>query len=112
MTTVNASASSSKVNLWKRAGRRTRLSFPADIAAYPNSVNALNPGTNDDVRTPEKLIDGHNDDTDGSHSWIAPILPNAVRRSLLVASTSELLSRSLLRSIDSSSSSIDPHRSR
>ena len=49
-----------------------------DIAAYPHSVNALNPGTDDDVRTPDKLIDGENDDIDGSHSWIAPILPNVV----------------------------------
>jgi len=39
----------------------------------------LNPGSDNDVRTPDKLIDGQNDDVDGSHSWIAPILPNVVR---------------------------------
>jgi hypothetical protein len=50
-----------------------------DIAACPHSVNTLNPGTDNDVRTPDKLIDGENDDLDGSHSWIAPILPNVVR---------------------------------
>jgi hypothetical protein len=49
-----------------------------DIAAYPHSVNTLKPGTDEDVRTPDKLIDGENDDIDGSHSWIAPILPNVV----------------------------------
>ncbi len=50
-----------------------------DIAACPHSVNTLNPGMDNDVRTPDKLIDGENDDMDGSHSWIAPILPNVVR---------------------------------
>ncbi len=49
-----------------------------DIAAYPHSVNSLNPGTDDDVRTPDKLIDGENDEIDGTHCWIAPILPNFV----------------------------------
>jgi hypothetical protein len=33
----------------------------------------------DDDRTPEKLIDGENDEIDGTHCWIAPILPNVVR---------------------------------
>jgi len=42
-------------------------------------VNSLNPESEDD-RTPEKLIDGENDEIDGSHCWIAPILPNIVRR--------------------------------
>ncbi len=49
-----------------------------DIAACPHSVNTLNPGTDDDVRTPDKLIDGENEDIDGTHSWVAPILPNVV----------------------------------
>ncbi|UJR14999.1 hypothetical protein I4U23_001976 [Adineta vaga] len=55
-----------------------------NIAAYPHSVNALNPGTDDDVRTPDKLIDGENDDIDGSHSWIAPILPNVINRVFVI----------------------------
>lgn len=54
-----------------------------DIAAYPQSVNSLNSGESDDIRTPDKLIDGENDQTDGTHCWIAPILPNVVRKSLL-----------------------------
>ncbi|CAF1052117.1 unnamed protein product [Adineta ricciae] len=55
-----------------------------NIAAYPHSVNALNPGTDDDVRTPDKLIDGENDDVNGSHSWIAPILPNIINRVFVI----------------------------
>ncbi|CAF0889439.1 unnamed protein product [Adineta steineri] len=55
-----------------------------NIAAYPHSVNTLNPGTDDDVRTPDKLIDGENDDIDGSHSWIAPILPNVINRVFVI----------------------------
>ncbi|CAF0905057.1 unnamed protein product [Adineta steineri] len=55
-----------------------------NIAAYPHSVNTLNPGTDDDVRTPDKLIDGENDDVDGSHSWIAPILPNVINRVFVI----------------------------
>lgn len=31
-----------------------------------------------DVRTPDKLIDGANDTMDGGHMWLAPILPNIV----------------------------------
>ena len=52
-----------------------------DISAYPQSVNTLHQDTDeDDVRTPEKLIDGENDEIDGTHCWIAPILPNVVSR--------------------------------
>jgi hypothetical protein len=54
--------------------------FLIDISAYPHSINSLNPGTDDDVRTPDKLIDGENDEIDGTHCWIAPILPNVVCR--------------------------------
>ena len=50
----------------------------ADIAAYPESINVLSDITND-VRTPDKLIDGVNDTVDGQHMWLAPILPNIVR---------------------------------
>ena len=49
-----------------------------DIAAYPHSVNSLDLDTNDDVRTPDKLIDGENDEIDGTHCWIAPILSKFV----------------------------------
>jgi len=40
-------------------------------------VNILKSNKND-IRTPENLIDGINDTTDGSHMWLAPILPSEV----------------------------------
>ncbi|KAL3876809.1 hypothetical protein ACJMK2_034603 [Sinanodonta woodiana] len=51
----------------------------SNISAYPDSVNVLDNVTND-VRTPDKLIDGCNDSTEGNHSWLAPILPNILNR--------------------------------
>ncbi|KAK2174808.1 hypothetical protein NP493_776g01043 [Ridgeia piscesae] len=50
-----------------------------DIAAYPDSVNVLETVQND-VRTPDKLIDGVSDTTDGCHMWLAPILPGILNR--------------------------------
>ncbi|XP_052071709.1 katanin-interacting protein-like [Mytilus californianus] len=50
-----------------------------NISAYPDSVNVLD-GTSNDVRTPDKLIDGFNDTLDGTHMWVAPILPGIVNR--------------------------------
>ncbi len=35
-------------------------------------------GVTDDIRTPDKLIDGVNDTHDGRHMWLAPILPYTV----------------------------------
>ncbi|KAK2147660.1 hypothetical protein LSH36_543g06017 [Paralvinella palmiformis] len=46
-----------------------------NISAYPESVNVLE-GMENDTRTPDKLIDGENDTTDGRHMWLAPVLPN------------------------------------
>jgi len=48
-----------------------------DISAYPESVNVLE-GMENDTRTPDKLIDGENDTTDGRHMWLTPVLPNIV----------------------------------
>ncbi|KAM6166717.1 katanin-interacting protein [Erethizon dorsatum] len=50
-----------------------------DIAAFPDSVNALE-GVSGDLRTPDKLIDQVNDTSDGRHMWLAPILPGLVNR--------------------------------
>ncbi|NXO02859.1 K0556 protein, partial [Rhinopomastus cyanomelas] len=50
-----------------------------NIAAFPDSVNILE-DVSGDVRTPDKLIDGVNDTTDGRHMWLAPILPGLVNR--------------------------------
>lgn len=35
-------------------------------------------GVSGDVRTPDKLIDGVFDTADGTHMWLAPILPGVV----------------------------------
>ncbi|XP_033213105.1 protein KIAA0556-like isoform X2 [Belonocnema kinseyi] len=48
-----------------------------NIAAYPESVNIIE-GIDNDVRTPDKLIDSVNNSRDGQHSWLAPILPEQV----------------------------------
>ncbi|XP_061197501.1 katanin-interacting protein-like [Saccostrea echinata] len=50
-----------------------------NIAAYPDSVNVL-ANVQNDVRTPDKLIDGVNSTTDGRHMWLAPILPTTLNR--------------------------------
>ena len=49
----------------------------SDISAFPESVNMLE-NMAGDVRTPDKLIDGINDTTEGGHMWLAPIIPNMV----------------------------------
>ncbi|KAL8620866.1 hypothetical protein ACOMHN_047037 [Nucella lapillus] len=51
----------------------------SNISAHPNSVNVLEQIQND-VRTPDKLIDGENDTMDGRHMWLAPILPSMLNR--------------------------------
>lgn len=53
------------------------ITFIVDVNAYPHSVNVLE-GVDNDVRTPDKLIDGVNDTMDGCHMWLAPILPGQV----------------------------------
>ncbi|NXO53466.1 K0556 protein, partial [Aramus guarauna] len=50
-----------------------------NIAAFPDSVNILE-DVSGDIRTPDKLIDGVNDTTDGRHMWLAPVLPGLVNR--------------------------------
>lgn len=50
-----------------------------DVTANPESVNILE-GITNDARTPDKLIDGINDSTDGRHMWLAPVLPLTINR--------------------------------
>lgn len=81
MKTAIVSFSLLKVDSRRFNAKESRdCSLFSDIAAHPHSINTLDPNATDDVRTPDKLIDGENDDIDGKHSWIAPILPNLVRR--------------------------------
>ncbi|XP_045051269.2 katanin-interacting protein isoform X3 [Desmodus rotundus] len=70
------------LELYDERGERIPLSessASSDIAAFPDSVNALE-GVCGDVRTPDKLIDQVNDTSDGRHMWLAPILPGLVNR--------------------------------
>uniref|UniRef100_H2YAI6 KATNIP domain-containing protein n=1 Tax=Ciona savignyi TaxID=51511 RepID=H2YAI6_CIOSA len=48
-----------------------------EIAAFPSSVNILDQSL-DDVRTPDKLINGINDTLDGRNMWLSPVLPGQV----------------------------------
>ncbi|KAI4456777.1 hypothetical protein MML48_8g00013990 [Holotrichia oblita] len=55
----------------------------SNICAYPESVNVL-PDVAGDIRTPDKLIDGSNEDKTGAHSWLAPILPKCLNKIFIV----------------------------
>uniref|UniRef100_A0A1B6E268 KATNIP domain-containing protein n=1 Tax=Clastoptera arizonana TaxID=38151 RepID=A0A1B6E268_9HEMI len=57
-----------------------------NISAHPFSINILDDIDND-VRTPDKLIDGINDTTDGRHMWLAPILPGEINRVYILFNT-------------------------
>ena len=74
-------------------------------------MNSLNSGTADDIRTPDKLVDGENDEIDGTHCWIAPILANFVRIKNFVEMNSkyEKNTQITLRSIEYLLFSIDQH---
>ncbi|XP_067133505.1 katanin-interacting protein-like isoform X3 [Centruroides vittatus] len=63
-------------------GRKISLT-ESNIAAYPDSINILK-DVNNDVRTPDKLIDGINDTLDGRHMWLAPILPGVLTRVYII----------------------------
>ncbi|CAB3234277.1 unnamed protein product [Arctia plantaginis] len=55
-----------------------------NVCAHPASVNVLDARAQD-VRTPDKLIDGHNARVgDGAHSWLAPVLPHTLNRVFFV----------------------------
>lgn len=63
-----------------------------DIAAFPDSVNAL-PDIGGDLRTPDKLVDGVCDTQDGRHMWLAPILPNIINSVFVVFDEPRTISR-------------------
>ncbi|XP_018566362.1 protein KIAA0556-like [Anoplophora glabripennis] len=54
-----------------------------NICAYPESVNTL-PNVSGDIRTPDKLVDGINEDISGGHSWLSPIIPKNLNRIYIV----------------------------
>lgn len=70
------------LELFNQYGKKILLD-EQNICAYPESVNSL-PELVGDVRTPNKLIDGINNDFTGSHSWLAPIIPKHLNRIYVV----------------------------
>lgn len=64
------------IQLFDPSGNEIHLT-EKEIAAFPSSVNILGQVV-DDVRTPDKLIDGVHDTKDGHHMWLAPILPGQI----------------------------------
>ncbi|KAJ1527608.1 hypothetical protein ONE63_007571 [Megalurothrips usitatus] len=73
------------IELYDAEGYRISLGYQ-NIAAHPESVNIL-VGSERDVRTPEKLVDGVNDTLDGRHMWLAPILPGKINRVYIMFET-------------------------
>ncbi|XP_063994745.1 katanin-interacting protein-like isoform X1 [Diachasmimorpha longicaudata] len=63
-----------------------------NVAAYPESVNIIE-GIENDIRTPDKLVDGVNDSADGQHSWLAPILPGEINRVYVIFDHPRAVSR-------------------
>ncbi|XP_064073614.1 katanin-interacting protein-like [Vanessa tameamea] len=56
----------------------------SNVCAQPASVNVL-AGSARDVRTPARLVDGHNARADlAQHSWLAPLLPRTLNRVFFV----------------------------
>ncbi|KYM94774.1 hypothetical protein ALC62_14369 [Cyphomyrmex costatus] len=70
------------IQLYDNYGNEIKLTAD-NVAAFPESVNIIE-GIDNDIRTPDKLIDGINDTQDGRHAWLAPILPGQTNRVYLI----------------------------
>lgn len=70
------------IEMYDAEGRKILLTED-NIAAYPESVNVLE-GMDNDIRTPDKLIDNVHDSCDGRHSWLAPIFPGQINRIYII----------------------------
>ncbi|XP_018307585.1 protein KIAA0556 [Mycetomoellerius zeteki] len=70
------------IQLYDNYGKEIKL-ISDNVAAFPESVNIIE-GIDNDIRTPDKLIDGINDTRDGRHAWLAPILPGQTNRVYLI----------------------------
>ncbi|XP_011057054.1 PREDICTED: uncharacterized protein KIAA0556-like isoform X3 [Acromyrmex echinatior] len=70
------------IQLYDNYGKEIKLTAD-NVAAFPESVNIIE-GIDNDIRTPNKLIDGINDTRDGRHAWLAPILPGQTNRVYLI----------------------------
>ncbi|KAI5727387.1 hypothetical protein M8J77_001646 [Diaphorina citri] len=62
-----------------------------NIFAYPAGVHILH-GMENDARTCDKLIDGVNNIADGTHSWLAPILPQEINKLYVVFDSPKVIS--------------------
>ncbi|KAE8748472.1 hypothetical protein FOCC_FOCC004767 [Frankliniella occidentalis] len=78
------------IEFYDAEGYRISLGFQ-NVAAHPESVNILE-GSERDVRTPDKLIDGVNDTLDGRHMWLAPILPGKINKVYIIFNTATTVS--------------------
>ncbi|KAL6262367.1 hypothetical protein P5V15_007456 [Pogonomyrmex californicus] len=70
------------IQIYDNYGNEIKLTTD-NIAAFPESVNIIE-GIDNDIRTPDKLIDGINNTQDGRHAWLAPILPGQTNRVYLI----------------------------
>ncbi|XP_050539248.1 katanin-interacting protein-like isoform X2 [Daktulosphaira vitifoliae] len=70
------------IQLFDNNGEIIKLEL-RNVNCWPHSVNILKNNKND-IRTPEKLIDGVNETLDGSHMWLAPILPSEVTKVFII----------------------------
>ncbi|XP_011703976.1 PREDICTED: uncharacterized protein KIAA0556-like isoform X2 [Wasmannia auropunctata] len=70
------------IQIYDNYGNEIKLTTD-NVAAFPESVNIIE-GIDNDIRTPDKLIDGINDTRDGRHAWLAPILPGQTNRVYLI----------------------------
>ncbi|KAL0122229.1 hypothetical protein PUN28_007165 [Cardiocondyla obscurior] len=70
------------IQLYDNYGNEIKLTTD-NVAAFPESVNIIE-GIDNDIRTPDKLVDGTNDTLDGRHAWLAPILLGQTNRVYLI----------------------------
>ncbi|KAG7210222.1 hypothetical protein KM043_011772 [Ampulex compressa] len=70
------------IQMFDDRGQQIQISKD-NIGAFPESVNIIE-GIDDDIRTPDKLVDEINDSDDGRHSWLAPVLPDQTNRVYII----------------------------
>ncbi|KAK4874619.1 hypothetical protein RN001_013979 [Aquatica leii] len=71
-----------EIEIYNEYGTKIQLE-EQNICAYPESINVL-PGVSGDIRTPDKLIDSVTFDSEGAHSWLAPVIPKCLNRIYIV----------------------------
>ncbi|CAH2093130.1 unnamed protein product [Euphydryas editha] len=75
------------VELYDPQGRIIEVT-ESNVCAHPASVNVLDACGARDVRTPARLVDGHNERASHAHhSWLAPLLPRTLNRVFFVFDT-------------------------